>query len=87
MSARQSPPSASITANWLNTTPGSCAERRRRVWVIAADNAAVNPTRSASSAISNDPACDATPLPPPVTLTRCAARLSFTFEVPSRSAD
>ena len=85
MSARQSPPSASITANCVNTTPGSCAERRRRVCAIAADNPFVSPTRSANSASSNDPACDATPLPSPVTFTRCAARVPFTFEVPSRS--
>jgi len=62
------------------------AERRRRVWAIAVDNPAVNPTRSANSASNNDPACDATPLPSPVTLTRCAARVPFIFEVPSRSA-
>ena len=56
MSARQSPPSASDTARWVSTTPGSCAERRRRVCAIAADNPAVRPTRSASSASSNAPA-------------------------------
>jgi len=66
--------------------PRIMAERRRRVWAIAVDNPAVNPTRSANSASNNDPACDATPLPSPVTLTRCAARVPFIFEVPSRSA-
>ena len=59
-------------------TPPGVRHRRRQP--------AVSPTRSASSASNNDPACDATPLPSPVTFTRCAARVPFTFEVPSRSA-
>jgi hypothetical protein len=87
MSARQSPPSASDTARWVSTTPGSCTERRWRVCVIAADKPSVRPTRSASSASNNTPAWPATPVPSPVTFTRRAARVPFTFEVPSRSAD
>jgi len=66
-SAKQSPPSASITARSRSTTPGSCAERRSRDGAIAAHNARVSPTRSATPATSTLPACPTTPVPSAVT--------------------
>jgi pyruvate dehydrogenase E2 component (dihydrolipoamide acetyltransferase) len=46
-SARQSPPSASITAKSRSVRPGSCRELRLRTPVIASESAPVRPTRSA----------------------------------------
>ena len=55
-SARQSPPSQSITTRSRSTTPGSCAEARSRGGAIASDNAAVSPIRSATPANNALPA-------------------------------
>ena len=46
-SARQSPPSASVTARSRKTSPGSCPERRCLTAASPADNAPLNPVRSA----------------------------------------
>jgi hypothetical protein len=68
-SARQSPPSASITARSRTTRPGSWRPRRSRIPASPRDSAAVSPTRSAASATSAAPAWLTSPSPSGVTST------------------
>ena len=81
-SLNASPPSANITARCVSTTPGSRRLRRFTTGPIPAENAAVSPNRSASSARRRVPAWLATPLPSGVTATRTAARVLFTLDMP-----
>src|ERR1035437_1795539 len=81
MSARHSPPSASITARSRSTTPGSCADRRSRVDAIAPDNARVSPTRSATPASNALPACPTRPVPSAVTVSFSTSPSRFTIWV------
>ena len=80
-SARQSPPSASITARSRTTRPGSCPERRSRTRARPRESALVSPLRSASSASSPLPACDTRPSPSALTstvnlrLSRCTLKV------------
>jgi hypothetical protein len=80
-SATQRPPSASITARSQNTRPGSCGERRSRVWPSAHPNASVNPSRSAANASSAVPARDESPLPSARTSTLWMLEPPITFKV------
>lgn len=64
-----SPPSASITARSLITTPGSCPRRRRLHPASPPESACVSPSLSATPASSALPTCDTSPVPSVVTST------------------
>src|SRR4051812_46667262 len=88
-SARQSPPSASITARSRTTRPRSCPPRRSRILARPSDNAAVRPSLSAASANSPAPACDTRPSPSDATSTvkRRPSRCTLKVILPSRGFD
>src|SRR3954447_3041664 len=88
-SARQSPPSASITARSRTTRPRSCPPRRSRILARPSDNAAVRPSLSAASANSPAPACDTSPSPSDATSTvkRRPSRDTLKVILPSRGFD
>src|SRR3954452_22898152 len=87
--ARQSPPSASITARSRTTRPRSCPPRRSRILARPSDNAAVRPSLSAASANSPAPACDTSPSPSDATSTvkRRPSRDTLKVILPSRGFD
>ena len=66
-SDRQSPPSAKVSATSSRTRPGSWRRLRCTVGARASLRAPVRPVKSAISASSRVPACEAMPLPSAVT--------------------
>jgi len=80
-SARQSPPSASITARSRTTRPGSWPERRSRSPASTLDSAWVKPVLPATCESSADPACETNPPPSAVTSTVKLRPSHCTFKV------
>src|SRR6476661_8832149 len=80
-SARQSPPSAIVTARFSTVSPGSCTDRAGRHGLNACESSLASPLTWADSSNSaapadeiNDSPPDSTPTPP--------QRLGFTYGVP-----
>jgi hypothetical protein len=84
-SARQSPPSASVTARSVITFAGSCRAVGLRHGASTADNAVSTPHARTVSTRATPPACDATPVPDVSAWTRGYIPLRFTLKGAPRS--
>jgi hypothetical protein len=77
-------PAATATARSTSTRPGSCRARGLRSPPSASDSSPVNVARSATSASSRDPTCEATPAPSAVTMIFGRLVVACTWKVPPR---
>ena len=77
-----SAPSATATARSVNTRPGGCTGSPLYVSSNAPVTPSTSPVYSAISRNKPAPACDTTPCPSALTLTRRPPLLRFTRQVP-----
>src|SRR6476660_8170282 len=80
-SARQSPPSAIVTARFSTVLPGSCTDRAGRHGLNACESSLASPLTWADSSNSAAPADEINDSPPDSTTTP-PQRLGFTYGVP-----